>query len=201
MAFTLSKYLRLRLDSNLTANARYNLERIDLLGSTLSIDNTSTVNFRSRADINVEPQSQIAGGSGVGGVLNLGTSGHSLAEINLFADEINFSDPDAVIGELLPDQTGNAGKVLQTDGSTLSWATVSGSGSVQSAETDWLNASGTSKTFNHALNNVDVVVSVVDIDTDEIIAVDSVVVTGPNSIALTASEAPGTSWRITVHAG
>lgn len=201
MAFTLSRYLRLRLDSNLTANARYNLERIDLLGSTLSIDNTASVNFRSRTDINMEPQSQIAGGSGVGGSINIGTGGHEIAALNIFATEVNFSDPDAVIGELLPDQTGNPGKVLQTDGSTLSWVAVSGASSVQSAETDWLTATGTSKLFTHGLNNDDVVVSVIDTDTDELIGVDSVIVTGPNTITLTSSEAPATNWRVIVHAG
>ena len=201
MSFTLSRYLRLRLDSNLTANARYNLERIDLLGSTISIDNTSSVNLRSRTDINIEPQSQIAGGSGVGGSVNVGNADHPIATLNLFADEVVFSDPDAVIGDLLPDQTGNSGKVLQTDGAALSWVAVSGSSSVQSAETDWLTATGTTKVFTHGLNNEDVVVSVVDTDTDELIGVDSVTVTGPNSVTLNASEAPATNWRITVHAG
>lgn len=201
MAVTLTRYLRLKLDDNLTSIARYNLERIDLLGSTLSIDNTASVNFRSRADMSFEPQSQIAGGSGVGGVVNIGTSGHEVAELNLFAAEVNFSDPDAVVGSLLPDQTGNAGKVLQTDGAVLSWVAVSGSSSVQSAETDWLNATGTTKAFTHGLNNEDVVVSLVDTDTDELISVDSVTVTGPNTITLTASEAPANSWRVTVHAG
>lgn len=201
MAFTLSRYLRLRLDSNLTANARYNLERIDLLGSTLSIDNTSSVNFRSRTDINMEPQSQIAGGSGVGGVVNIGSSGHEITSFNVFASEVNFSDPDAVVGALLPDQSGNAGKVLSTDGAALSWISVAGGSSVQSAETDWLNAAGTSKVFTHSLGTEDVIVSVIDIDTDEIIGIDSVVVTGPNSITLTASESPANSWRVVVHAG
>lgn len=201
MAFTLSRYLRLRLDSNLTANARYNLERIDLLGSTLSLDSTASVNFRSRTDINMEPQSQIAGGSGVGGTINLGTSGHEIAALNVFASEVNFSDPDAVVGSLLPDQTGNAGKVLQTDGTLLSWVAVSGASSVQSAETDWLNATGTTKSFTHGLNSEDILVSIIDLDTDEVIGVDSVTVTGPNTIELTASEAPASSWRVTVHAG
>lgn len=201
MAFTLSRYLRLRLDSNLTANARYNLERIDLLGSVLTIDNTASVNLRSRTDINIEPQSQIAGGSGVGGSINVGTSGHEVAEFNVFASEVNFSNPDALVDALLPDQTGNAGKVLQTDGSELSWVAVSGASSVQSSETDWFNSTGTSKSFTHGLNNEDVVVSVTDTSTDEIVQVDSVVVTGPNTITLTSSEAPAVSWRVTVHAG
>jgi len=191
MAFTLSRYLRLRLDSNLTANARYNLERIDLLGSTLSIDSTSSVNFRSRTDMTFEPQSQIAGGSGVGGVVNIGTSGHEIAELNIFATTVTG---------VLPDQSGQAGKVLQTNGTAASWQSVAGATGVQSAETDWLTADGPTFTFTHNLDNPDVVVSVIDLDTDELIGVNSVTVTSPNAITLNASESPGTSWRVVVHA-
>lgn len=191
MAFTLSKYLRLRLDSNLTANARYNLERIDLLGSTVSIDNTSNVNFRSRADINIEPQSQIAGGSGVGGTVNIGSVDHPLEAINLFADSVTG---------VLPDQTGHAGDVLSTDGTTASWQPLNESTAVQSSEGNWLTADGLTKTFIHGLNNEDVVVSIIDTDSDEIISVDSITAISPNSISLSASEAPANSWRLIVHA-
>lgn len=200
MAFTLSRYLRLRLDSNLTANARYNLERLDLLGSTLSIDNTNSIAFRSRADMTFEPESQVAGGSGVGGILNIGTPEHSLAEFNVYAEQINFSNPEALSDALLPDQTGNAGKVLQTDGTTTSWTSVAGVSSVQSAETDWLSTSGSTKVFTHSLGSTDVLVSVIDLDTDEPLMVDSITVNSPNTITLNASEAPASSWRVIVHA-
>lgn len=191
MAFTLSRYLRLRLDSNLTANARYNLEKVDLLGSMLSIDSTSNVSLRARADINVEPQSQIAGGSGVGGTVNFGSVDHPLTAVNIFADTVTGT---------LPDQTGHAGQVLQTDGTDASWQSVAGATGVQSSEGDWLAADGTTKVFTHGLNNVDVVVSIIDIDTDEIIGVNSIVTTSPNTITLSASEAPANTWRLTVHA-
>ena len=191
MATELSRYLRLRLDSNLTANARYNLERLDLLGSTLSIDNTNSITFRSRADMTFEPQSQSSGGSGIGGVMNIGTPEHSLAQLNIFADEITG---------IFPDQAGNAGKVLSTDGITVSWKAVAGATGVQSAETNWVTADGTTKIFSHGLSNTDLVVSVIDLDTAELINVDSVIVTGINSIQLSASEAPATSWRVVVHA-
>lgn len=201
MSFTLSRYLRLRLDSNLTANARYNLEKIDLLGSVLSIDNTASVNLRARTDINVEPQSQIAGGSGVGGTVNIGTADHSVAALNIFADAVTFSDPDSLVNELLPDQTGNAGKFLSTDGSITSWQTVAGTGGVTAAETDWVTSDGTSRTFTHGLNSTDVIVSIIDSTTSDIIEVDEIAVTGLNSITLSASEPPASSWRVVVHAG
>lgn len=45
-------------------------------------------------------------------------------------DVINYDTLS--ITSLLPDQTGNAGKFLTTDGSNLSWATISGTGTVTS---------------------------------------------------------------------
>lgn len=91
MAITLSRYLRLRIDSNLTANARYNLEKLDALGSTFIVDTSSNLNIRSESDITIEPQSADIGGSGTGGSLSFGTSSHSLDSINFYASSLNFS--------------------------------------------------------------------------------------------------------------
>jgi hypothetical protein len=106
----------------------------------------------------------------------------------------------SIIADLLPSQTGNSGKYLTTDGSTLSWATVSGGGggiSGVAAYTDtW--TSGTSKVVSHGLGSQNVAVSVQD-QTNSIIYVD-VVVTDSNTITLTSSEVPGGTWSVTVHA-
>jgi hypothetical protein len=91
MATTLSRYLRLRIDSNLTSNSKYNLERIDLLGSTFSVSQNDDVNIKSRADINLVPNSADIGGSGLGGDINLGESGNPLSNVNIFADNFNLS--------------------------------------------------------------------------------------------------------------
>jgi len=91
MSFTLSRNLRLRIDSGLTANAKYNLSRIDLLGTSLTTDTTQATALRSAADINIEPQSTASGGSGIGGTLNIGTSTHSLTSVNIYSDLIRLS--------------------------------------------------------------------------------------------------------------
>lgn len=92
MATTLSRNLKLRIDSNLTANAKYNLERIDLLGSTFLVDTTDSLNIRSKTDINIEPESPDLDGSGVGGVVNFGNTSHELSTINLYSSAVNLSD-------------------------------------------------------------------------------------------------------------
>ena len=83
MATTLTKNLKLRLNSNLTADSKYNLERLDLLGSTFLTDSTNTLNIRSQTDINIEPNSPDVGGSGVGGTVTLGTASHPLTALEI----------------------------------------------------------------------------------------------------------------------
>lgn len=93
MAYTLSRNLRLRLDSNLTANARYNLERIDLIGSSISPDTTDTLRIRARENITIEPQSADVGGSGSGGSVSIGNTDHSLDSVTLYTTSFNLSSP------------------------------------------------------------------------------------------------------------
>jgi uncharacterized delta-60 repeat protein len=78
MATTLTQNLKLRIDSNLTANAKYNLNRIDLLGSTFLVDSTNTLNLRSITNIVIEPNSADIGGTGIGGTVSIGTPNHTV---------------------------------------------------------------------------------------------------------------------------
>jgi hypothetical protein len=90
MATTLTRNLKLRINSNLTADSKYNLERLDDLAGTFLVDSTDTLNIRSRTDINIEPESADIDGSGVGGVVNVGTADHSAESVNIFAEEFNL---------------------------------------------------------------------------------------------------------------
>lgn len=92
MAVTYTRNLKLRIDSNLTANAKYNLERIDIQGAAVLVDSTDAVNIRSRTDINIEPESPDVDGSGVGGVVNVGNESHEIAEFNVYTTVFNLSD-------------------------------------------------------------------------------------------------------------
>ena len=70
MSVTLTRNLKLRINSNLTSDAKYNLQRIDLLGSTFLVDTQNSLNLRSEVDINILPESADIGGSGIGGNVN-----------------------------------------------------------------------------------------------------------------------------------
>ncbi len=92
MSTTLSRNLKLRIDSNLTANARYNLEKIDQLAGTFIVDSTDQLNVRSIADILIEPESADLGGSGTGGTVNIGTASHEQSAVNVYASAFSISD-------------------------------------------------------------------------------------------------------------
>lgn len=343
MTTTLTRNLKLKVNSNLTAEAKYNLQRLDLLGGTFLTDSTDTLKIRSQTDILIEPESADIGGSGTGGTVSFGSASHSLASIAFNADSVTFSgalgfDDQATGGDkqlflkyksdlsgsvdtvadrtlffdldganrnfilggsfsltggdltvlspggstvtlpstgtlstlagnesftnktidaaqntitnlsnasisasagisyskldlagsiqnsdlvgpvsiakggtgattataaltaLLPSQTGNSGKVLQTNGTTASWQTVSGGGGSVSVETAlWADTDGTNKTVNHSLGTTAVVISLIDLADNSIIGVDSIVVQDSTTLLLTASEAPSSSgWSITI---
>lgn len=101
-SFTLTNNLKLRLDSNLTANAKYNLQRIDSLAGITSIDQEDDVNIRSVANIQLRPEDASVGGSGVGGQVILGESSQPLELLTIYTTESilgnTFSSNDQATG-------------------------------------------------------------------------------------------------------
>lgn len=88
MATTLTRNLKLKVDSNLTANAKYNLERLDSLGGIYLNDATETVQIRSITDISLLPNNASIGGSGTGGTIRLGQASQLLDAIELNANSV-----------------------------------------------------------------------------------------------------------------
>jgi hypothetical protein len=84
VATTLTRNLKLRVNDNLTADAKYNLNKIDDLALTYQVDNTESVNIRSKVNVNVLPEDASTGGSGVGGTINLSQASQYADQINLF---------------------------------------------------------------------------------------------------------------------
>lgn len=91
---------------------------------------------------------------------------------------------------------GSSGYHLASDTSgTLSWAPAS---TVSSNKADWLTADGTTKVVTHSLGSTDVMVQVFDADDGSSIEVNSIIRTDTNTVTLSASEAPATSWRVLI---
>lgn len=92
MAVSFTRNLKLRIDSNLTANAKYNLEKIDSLGAIFNVDTTEQNLFRSKGNILLEPESADIGGSGVGGTLSIGTASHILDSLLIYVNSMILSN-------------------------------------------------------------------------------------------------------------
>lgn len=80
----LTRNLKLRLTEDLTTDAKYNLERIDLLGNITSIENTEELLIRSLEAITIEPSSLALGGQG-GGTINLGSASEPIDLVQIFS--------------------------------------------------------------------------------------------------------------------
>lgn len=76
--------------------------------------------------------------------------------------------------------------------------TISATGSTAAFKATWLTADGTTKSITHSLSSTDVIVQVYDIANGQTITMDLVNRTDANTVDLTASEAPGVSWRVLI---
>lgn len=75
MATTLTRYLKLKVADDLSADSKYNLSQIDSLGATFVLDSTNQLNIKSVGNITIEPESPDVGGAGNNsGTLTIGDS-------------------------------------------------------------------------------------------------------------------------------
>ncbi len=91
---------------------------------------------------------------------------------------------------------GSDGDVLTVVSGSPAWAPAASS--VQSFKDTWLLADGTTKTVTHNLGSSDVLVQVYDSVSGESIEMDSIIRTDADTLDLSASEAPGVSWRVLI---
>lgn len=113
MTTTLTPNLKLRIDSKLTSNAKYNLQRIDLLGATFLVDSTNTLNIRSQTDILIDPNSPDLGGSGRGSV-TMGDADRKLTSLTVHADELLLNGAFNLLDQAVAG-TGKLGLLYKSD--------------------------------------------------------------------------------------
>ncbi len=226
MAISLSPYLKLKIDDGLSSDAKFNLSRIDELGSLYQIDTNATAQIRSKTDLVIQPQSPFLGGSGAGGSISLGSVDQPAGTINLRATTLNISADTNFTGTFasttlavtnsnfqvnlvapsltnnvtltLPDSDGSANQVLKTDGNgNLSWISVATATAGQEMTEDWIAADGIEKTITHNFNTRKIMVQVIDPqDNYRTVDVDSVERPTVNTVKLSASIAPSVSWVV-----
>jgi hypothetical protein len=192
VAITLTTHLKLRVDSGLTDDAKFNLYRIDDLGSLYKVDANSTSRIRSKADIVLQPQDLSIGGTGEGGSISLGTIDYPADLVQLNAADIRITGQISSVSNVitsesyiltnnnynltlsaptlpnnvtftLPDNTGANDQVLTTDGNgILSWASIGGTDVGAETVVDWDAVDGTTKTITHNLGTRLIIVQVLD---------------------------------------
>lgn len=113
MAFsTLTRYLRLKIRTDLSQQASVNLARLDALGNTFSVGETDDLEIRSRGNVVLKPEATAVGGSGSGGEVHVGTSDQPVA-VKFFASSFEVA--------------GGAGDLVTTSSSgTLTNKSISG---------------------------------------------------------------------------
>lgn len=217
MADTLTPNLKLRISDDLTADAKYNLNRIDGAASALKIENNGNVRLRAVRDIIFSPESQDLGGEGSGGLISFGETGLALDSLQIFSAEVNLNsailtgfliDEEITDAMISPTAAIDASKIADGSISNTEFQYLDGvtsniqdqidslGGSNQLAST-WLNADGTTKNITHNFGTRNVSVEVLNADNNyETIQVNSVTRPTINSITLTASEAPAGSWIV-----
>lgn len=120
----LTRNLRLRLNDDLTADARYNLERIDQLGSVFPLGSSSTQTISSASDIRLNANATSLGGDGNGTVFapNLKLSSSLILESGAYDFTLRTGSQSGDITITLPPDAGTSGQFLTTNGTgTLSW--------------------------------------------------------------------------------
>jgi hypothetical protein len=116
LATTFTPNLRLAVDSNLTANAKTNLFKIDALGSTFTQDASSNTLVRSVEDLYFLPNNPSIGGSGTGGSIFFGSASQSLTGVTFYSDNLSIGGTLS----LLDEGTGGTKYLLLKYDSTLS---------------------------------------------------------------------------------
>lgn len=103
----LTRNLKLRLTPDLSADSRYNLQRIDTLASLFYVNSAGDAVIRSTENIQLIPKSPDIGGTGSGGSISLGSPDQTITDVNVYASNVNFRSSLS-----LPDQASGGTKSL-----------------------------------------------------------------------------------------
>jgi hypothetical protein len=137
MAFsTLTRYLRLKIRTDLSLQASQNIARLDALGNSFAVGETDDLELRSRGNIVLKPEASEVGGSSSGGEVHVGTSAQPVA-VKFFATSFEVA--------------GGAGSLLtESSLNTLTNKSISGASNLLS------NISYSSLLLSNSIKNSDI---------------------------------------------
>jgi len=105
-----TRYLKLKLSADLTADAKSNLLKIDSLGAATSVSDEDDLLLRAAEDVLIEPQSSDIGGNGQLGTVSIGNIDHPDITVDAYTlafkirsalSLINKATTQAVAGKFL----------------------------------------------------------------------------------------------------
>ncbi len=117
----------------------------------------------------------------------------NLTVAGLDAEYLLVGASSSAVSALAP---GSEGQVLAIVSGAVAWEDAPSS--VFSFKATWLLADGATKSITHSLGSTDVMVQIFDSVSGQSIEVDSITRTDANTVDLSASEAPGVSWRVLI---
>lgn len=222
MANRLTTNLKLRVSDNLTADAIYNLERIDLLGNVFPLGSTADLTIQSSGNIILNPSGNITLNSNVAvsGTLSL-SSGQYTTTLTTQSQTENLtlrfpSDKGTADKFLRTDGEGNlswsdppntnfaglndtqftslsAGQVVQYDGSK--WVNVS-LGNRQTTTEIWTPINGATKTITHNFNTDKIQVWLYDTADQRQVFIEGIDYLDNDTILLTAHRPPAANYIV-----
>lgn len=111
---TTTPNIGLVLEDTLTSTARSNLLKLDSLGSTFLVDSRQNTVIRSRSDILLLPNEPSSGGTGVGGVVQLGTPAQPLTSFLINVDNVTLGSGFTIL-DTATSSTGSLKFVYKSD--------------------------------------------------------------------------------------
>ena len=220
-----TRNLRLILEDNLTASARFNLERIDQLGSVFPLNTSSTQSINSEGDIRLDADN----GNGTVFAPTLQLSGSLILESTEHTFSLQTATQTENLSFTLPGNYGDSGQFLQTSGSgTLTWEDPPSSNfsslndtlftNLQTGEfvqfdgtrwinttipnarqttvVDWLVIEGNTKTITHGWGTTNIQVWIYEPGSSSQVFVESVDYVDNDTILLTALASPDLDYRV-----
>jgi len=129
MATRFTPNLRLRIEEDLTADAIYNLQRLDELGAVFKLSTSSTVELSSAEDVIIQPNNPSAGGTGIGGLVRIGSNSQYADLVDVYSKVVKFNS-----------ETVNLGSARLEGNYTIPWARIDATGGTVGTFPDFRSA-------------------------------------------------------------
>ena len=90
MATTISRYLKLKIDDNLSADAKSNLAKIDELGAIFRTNAEDNVDISAKGNISLQPGDPAIGGTPNSGTITFGDTNNTTASVDFYSTAVRL---------------------------------------------------------------------------------------------------------------